>query len=63
MLITGGFHSPQITQQLKDQGVGLVVVAPKITHATDDRLYHAVLKYKSGHGTFEEVTAIANSNR
>jgi hypothetical protein len=59
VLITGGFHGPQITQRLKDHGVGLVVVTPKVTTATDERLYQAVLKYKSGHGTFEEVEAAA----
>lgn len=60
VLITGGFHSPKITQLLKEQGVGLVVVAPRVSQATDERLYRAVLRYKSGHGTFEEVQAAVN---
>jgi len=60
VLITGGFHSAQITQLLQDQGVGVVVLAPKVTQATNERLYRAVLKYKSGHGTFDDVMAIAN---
>lgn len=59
-LITGGFHSPQITKFLTERGVGVLVVAPKTSQATDERLYHAVLKYKSGHGSFEEVQAAAN---
>ena len=63
VLITGGFHSPKITTLLRDRGLGVVVVTPKVTQATDERLYHAVLKYKSGHGSFEEVVAVANSNR
>lgn len=58
VLITGGFHSPQITQLLKDQGVGLILVAPKVSGTTDERLYKAVLKYKSGKGSFEEVMAL-----
>ncbi len=60
VLITGGFHSPQITKLLTKQGVNVVVVAPKVTQATDERLYHAVLKYKNGEGRFEDVMAIAN---
>ena len=43
-LITGGFHSPAITGLLKERGVGVVVVAPKVTQATDARLYRADLK-------------------
>ncbi len=60
VLITGGFHSPQITKRLQDAGVGTVVVAPKVTRATDEELYRAVVKYKSGHGSYEDVMAIAN---
>ena len=60
VLITGGFHSPKVTQLLKEEGVAVVVLAPKVSQATDERLYHAVLKYKSGHGSFEDVMAIAN---
>lgn len=60
VLITGGFHSPRITQLLQDRGVGVVVVAPKVSQATNDQLYRAVLKYKSGHGTFADVQAAAN---
>ncbi len=60
VLITGGFHGPRITQLLKDRGVGAVVVTPKISTPTDERLYHAVVKYKSGLGSFDEVMAIAN---
>ena len=60
VLITGGFHSEKITQLLKDRGVGVLVVAPKVRAvATDERLYRAVLKYKSGHGSLDEVVAIA----
>lgn len=50
VLITGGFHSPQITQRLTEQGFGVVVVAPKVSTDTDEQLYHAVLRYKTGHG-------------
>ena len=57
VLITGGFHSPRITQLLKDRGVGVVVVAPRVSHETDERLYRAVLKYKSGYGSFDDVQA------
>ncbi len=60
VLITGGFHSPQITQLLKDQGVGIMVVAPKVSGPTNDRLYRAVLKYKAGHGSLDEIRPAAN---
>ena len=60
MLITGGFHAPQIAKRLTDQGVGVVCVAPKINTPTNEQLYRAVLKYKSGHGTFEDVEAVAH---
>ena len=59
VLITGGFHAPRITELLKAEGVGVAVVAPKVTQATDEQLYRAVLKYKSGRGAFEEVEAAA----
>ena len=60
VLITGGFHAPRVAQLLKQEGAGLVVVAPKVTQATNEQLYHAVLRYKSGHGSFEDVMAAAN---
>ena len=59
VLITGGFHAQGIAQELQRAGVGVVVVTPKTTQATNDELYHAVLKYKSGHARFEEVEAVA----
>jgi hypothetical protein len=59
VLITGGFHAPQLEAKLKAHGVGLVAVAPKMTEATNEQLYEAVLKYKSGHGSFEAVEAAA----
>jgi hypothetical protein len=59
VLITGGFHAPQMARLLQEGGVGLIAVAPKVGGETDEQLYHAVLKYKSGHGTFEDVQAAA----
>ena len=32
----------------------------KVTQATNEQLYHAVVRYKSGHGSFEDVMAIAD---
>ncbi len=60
VLITGGFHSDRITRALRAQGLGVAVIAPKITQPTDERLYHAVLKYKNGHGQLSDVLAITN---
>ncbi len=62
VLITGGFHSPAITRLLTAQGVRVVVVAPKVGEETNEQLYEAVLKYKSGHGSLEEVMAIAGAS-
>jgi len=62
VLITGGFHSPAITRLLTAQGVRVVVVAPKVGEETNERLYEAVLRYKSGHGSLEEVMAIGGAS-
>jgi hypothetical protein len=59
VLITGGFHAKEIAAQLKARGAGLVAVAAKTTGTTDERHYRAVLRYKSGHGSLEEVFATA----
>lgn len=60
VLITGGFHGPAVTRRLQARGFGAVVITPKVTQATDERLYAAVLKYKSGQGSLDEVLAAAN---
>ena len=60
VLITGGFHSDRITRALRDQGFGVVLVAPRVDHPTDDRLYHAVLRYKEGLISSNEVFALTN---
>ena len=46
VLITGGFHTPVLTDLLKKQGVSYAVVAPKVPPVTeaDIALYHKVLK-------------------
>ncbi len=55
VLITGGFHSARITERLAQHGMNVVVMATRVDHPTDDRLYSAVMRYKSGQGTFEAV--------
>ncbi len=63
VLITGGFHAPRISGMLKDRGVATLVLIPKVSRATDERLYRAVVRYKSGQGgSFEEVMDIANQS-
>jgi hypothetical protein len=59
VLITGGFHSPEITRRLKEQGFGTVVMTPKVSQPTNERLYRAVVKYKSGRGSYDDVMAAA----
>ena len=63
VLITGGFHATTIARQLKAQGLGLITVALKSERPVDERLYHAALRYKSGHGNLDDVLAIANQTR
>jgi hypothetical protein len=59
VLIIGGFHSTRITQRLKDRGLGVVVVVPKVSRPTDDTLYASVLKFKRGIGSVTTVQAAA----
>lgn len=61
VLITGGFCRPFVIPLLKAQGAGIVVLMPQVgTRTNDRRLYREVIKYKSGHSSFERVMAIAN---
>lgn len=59
VLITGGFHSPEITRRLRQRGVGFVVVVLKVAKVSEE-LDRAVIKYKSGHGSLEDLMAIAS---
>ena len=62
VLISGGYHSPRIMELLQRREVGIVALSPKVTEATNEALYHAVLKYKSGNGTYEEVVAASKTD-
>lgn len=53
--ISGGFHSPAITQGLQARGVAVVVVATAMTQPMDDARYQAVLRCKQGLGGCEEL--------
>lgn len=44
VLITGGFHTPGITQMLKDKGYSYVVATPVITQKSDSSIYFSVLR-------------------
>lgn len=44
ILITGGFHTPTVTQSLNDMGYSYIVISPKVTIKTDDNLYRQTLK-------------------
>lgn len=44
VLITGGFHTPAVTQSLDDLGYSYIVISPKVTSKTDDELYRQTLK-------------------
>ena len=47
VLITGGFHTPGLTQILKERGISYIVISPRITEAGNPGLYYSVLKQKS----------------
>jgi hypothetical protein len=49
VLITGGFHTPGVTQMLKDKGYSYTIVTPVITQRSDSSLYFSVLKGKGSH--------------
>ncbi|MFZ2385302.1 MAG: hypothetical protein WBE75_03755 [Candidatus Omnitrophota bacterium] len=44
VVIAGGFHTPGLTQRLRDRGYGYVVVAPVITKNTGSNTYFSILK-------------------
>jgi len=43
-LITGGFHTPGITRNLKNRGYSYIVVTPVITQKSEPDLYFSVLR-------------------
>ena len=47
VLISGGFHTGQLTQLLRERGLSYVVVAPKVTQPSDLEKYHRILKEKT----------------
>ena len=47
VLIAGGFHTNQITRLLREKNYSYMVVAPKITQASNLELYHEILKEKA----------------
>jgi len=53
VLITGGFHTPGITQILKDKAYSYAVVTPLITQNSDSSIYFSVLR--SGKNRPQEV--------
>lgn len=60
VLITGGFHSPEITRLLTAQGLGVVTVTPKVETPSDPAVYQAVLRYKQGLMTLDQVMAVTH---
>lgn len=48
VLITGGFHTPGVTQMLKEKGYSYLVVAPAITKKSDSSFYFSVLRGEKG---------------
>lgn len=44
VLIAGGFHTPGITQMLKEKGYAYMVVTPVITQKSDSDIYLSVLR-------------------
>lgn len=48
VVITGGFHTPNLTKMLKDQNFSYIIIAPKTSENTDPEQYRYILKYKAG---------------
>lgn len=48
VLISGGFHTPALTEKFKERDISYIVVAPHTTEETDPELYRYILKYKAG---------------
>ncbi|MFH1354828.1 MAG: hypothetical protein ABIH19_01575 [Candidatus Omnitrophota bacterium] len=44
VLITGGFHTPGITEMLKEKGYSYIVAMPVITEKSDSEVYFSVLR-------------------
>jgi len=60
VLITGGFHAPRISRALSEQGVAVMIVTPKIGEdETTEARYRAVLNFKLGKGSLEEIRRLA----
>lgn len=47
VLITGGFHTPGLTQILKDKKTSYIVISPRITEAGNPELYYSVVRQRS----------------
>jgi len=60
VLITGGFHSPEIMRLLRERGLGVVAVTPKVDQPSDPAVYQAVLKYKQGLMSLDQVMALTH---
>jgi hypothetical protein len=43
-LVTGGFHTPALTGLLSEAGYSYVVISPRVTMPTDDKLYRKSLE-------------------
>lgn len=44
VLIAGGFHTPRIVEGLKDHGIGVLELTPKMDQPGDENLYLSVLR-------------------
>ncbi|HEX9779691.1 MAG TPA: hypothetical protein VGB20_00595 [bacterium] len=59
-LVTGGYHTNRIVARLAEGGMTVIVVTPDAGDAQDsDRLYRALVHYKHGRGTLNDVKAAA----
>lgn len=43
LLVTGGFHSAALTQQIKAKDISYAVITPRMTRPHDDKLYMALM--------------------
>jgi hypothetical protein len=47
VLITGGFHTPDISRMLKEQGYSCTVITPTVTRKSASNIYFSVLRTES----------------
>ena len=54
ILITGGFHTKNLTRLFMENGIAYLVITPNLSQKTDDELYDRILKESYRTRTWDE---------